>query len=145
MDLNISLSEGRLFSDLYIKSTDCHQYFHYLSSHPEHTKRSIIYSQTLRIINICSLQKDFKKHTSMLRHWFLKRGYPAKIVNAEMKKVKLSKSMHKNIKKETGVPFVVTYHPSLKSLNKIINDNIYLLYMNNEAKKVFTPRPMISF
>ena len=61
------------------------------------------------------------------------RGYPAKIVNAEMKKVKFSKIVQKNIKKETGVPFVVTYHPSLKSLNKIINDNIYLLYMNNEV------------
>ena len=28
---------------------------------------------------------------------------------------------------------------------KIINKNLYLLYMNNEVKKVFTRKPMISF
>ena len=44
-----------------------------------------------------------------------------------------------------GIPFVLTYHPSFKSMGKIINKNLYLLYMNNEVKKVFTPKPMISF
>ena len=43
------------------------------------------------------------------------------------------------------VPFVLTYHPLFKSMGKIINKNLYLLYMNNEVKKVFTPKPMISF
>jgi len=38
LDLNVSLAEGKLFFDLYMKSTDCHQYLHYTSSHPEHTK-----------------------------------------------------------------------------------------------------------
>ena len=32
-----------------------------------------------------------------------------------------------------------------KSIVKIINKNLYLFYMNNEVKKVFTPKPMISF
>ena len=37
------------------------------------------------------------------------------------------------------------YHPKLKSLYKILSKNLYLLYMNKEVKKVFTPKPMISF
>ena len=44
-----------------------------------------------------------------------------------------------------GVPFVLTYHPLFKSMGKIINKNLYLLYMNNEVKKIFTPKPMIFF
>ena len=40
--------------------------------------------------------------------------------------------------KAKGVPFVVTYHPKLKDLSKIIKDNLYLLYMNDEVKKTFT-------
>ena len=44
-----------------------------------------------------------------------------------------------------GVPFVLTYNPLFKPMGKIINKDLYLLYMNNEVKKVFTPKPMISF
>ena len=34
---------------------------------------------------------------------------------------------------------------SSKNLSKSIKDNLYLLYMNDEVKKTFTPCPMISF
>ena len=44
-----------------------------------------------------------------------------------------------------GVPFALAYHPLFKSMGKIINKKLYLLYMNNKVKKVFTPKPMISF
>ena len=44
-----------------------------------------------------------------------------------------------------GAPFVLTYHPIFKSIGKIINKNFNLLCMNDEVKKVFTPKPMISF
>ena len=41
LDLKVSLSGGQLTTDLHIKSTDKHQYLHYTSAHPDHTKRSI--------------------------------------------------------------------------------------------------------
>ena len=41
-NLNLELSGNKLSADLYIKSTDRHQYFHYISSHPEHTKKSVV-------------------------------------------------------------------------------------------------------
>ena len=44
-----------------------------------------------------------------------------------------------------GVPFVVTYHPSLNCLHKIIRYNTYLLYMDEEVKNLFLPGPMVSF
>ena len=59
LDLKVKLIDGKLETDLYMKPADCHQYLHYLSSHPEHTMRSIIYSQTLRVNRLCSLEKDF--------------------------------------------------------------------------------------
>ena len=55
LDLKVKLIDGKLETNLYMKPTDCHQYLHYLSSHPEHTRRSTVYSQTLRF----SLEKDF--------------------------------------------------------------------------------------
>ena len=47
LDLTVKLNEGKISTGLYIKSTDRHQYLHFTSSHPNHTKRSIVCSQGL--------------------------------------------------------------------------------------------------
>ena len=49
LDLNVSLENGLITTDLHTKSTDFHQCFHCSSSHPDHIKNSIIYHQTLRL------------------------------------------------------------------------------------------------
>ena len=38
-------SNGKLITSIYSKPTDYHQYLHFGSCHPEHTKRSIVYNQ----------------------------------------------------------------------------------------------------
>ena len=43
-DLQVDIIEGKLITSLFVKPTDRHQYLHYSSGHPEHTKWSIIYS-----------------------------------------------------------------------------------------------------
>ena len=39
----------------------------------------------------------------------------------------------------------MTYHSSLNCFLKIIRDNTYLLYLNEEVKNLFLPGPLISF
>ena len=41
------------------------------------------------------------------------------------------------------IPFVVTYNPILKSMDKVILKNLNLLYMDKEVNRVFTPKPII--
>ena len=101
------------FLDLKVKLIDG-QYLHYLSSHPEHSKRSIVYSQTLRVNRLYSLEKDFNYHKLNMKEWFIKRGYPESVIEKEMKKVRFSKQGQKSKRAEKRVPFVVTYHPLLK-------------------------------
>ena len=62
LDLKVKLIDVKLETDLYMKPTDRHQYLHYLSSRPEHTKCSIVYSPTLCVNRLCSLEKDFNYH-----------------------------------------------------------------------------------
>ena len=38
LDLKVKLAKGKISTDLYVKDTDRHQYLHYTSSHPNHTK-----------------------------------------------------------------------------------------------------------
>ena len=145
LDLNVKFSSGKFQTSLYAKPTDRHQYLHFQSSHPKHTKRSIVYSQTLRASRACSQEEDYKNYCNQMKSWFLKRSYPEHLIDTEMQKVKF-KSREKSAKsKLKGVPFVVTYHPSLNCLHKIIRNNTYLLYMNEEVKNVFLPGPMVSF
>lgn len=74
LDRNVKLPGSRLSADLYIKSTDRYHYLHYISSHSEHAKKSVIYSQDLRPSGICSEKKDFKKHICEMKSWFSQRG-----------------------------------------------------------------------
>ena len=130
---------------MHVKSTDRHQYLHYTPSHPEHTKQLIVFSQSLRVSRICSQAEDFRKHATEMRSWFYKRGYPKGLVEKETGKVKFSGYTRKNKREKKGISFVITYHPSLKNIGSIINQNVYILYMNEDVKRVFTPAPMISF
>ena len=88
----------------------------YSSSHPDHIKRSIVYSH--------SLESGFLKHCTKMKSWFLKRGYPENMIDEEMKKVKFSEEDSKKSKGSKGVPFVIACHPSLNCLSCKTNDNL---------------------
>ena len=145
LDLIVKLLKGLLTTDFHVEDTDQHQYLHFYSSHPDHTKRSIIYSQALRLAKICTFENDFLRHRDEMKSWFQRRGYPENVINTEMKKVIFNRNSGKSSNKSKGVPFVLTYHPLLKKVNYIIRKYSHLLYMNDEVKKVFQPGPMVSF
>ena len=141
----MNLFQNKLTTDLYVKPKNTHEYLDYTSSHREHPKKSIVYSQTLRLCWICSFETYFLKRMNEMKSWFLKRGYPERL-EKEMKNVKFNPSRFIGThNSKNDVPLVVIYHPLLKSLSKIISKNLHLLYMDKEVKRVFNPAPMISF
>ena len=147
LDLNIRLSDGNVSIDLYVKPTGRHQFIHYTSSRPDHTKRSIVFSQELRVSRICSEKSDFLKHLEKMKSWFLVRGYPEYLIESDVKKVKFA-SKNRNTKRAKSfkaIPFVMTYHPKLNSLKEIILKYLDLFYMGDKVKRVFTHKHMISF
>ena len=146
LDLKVIFKNRKVVTDLYVKSTDRHQYLHSLSTHPNYTKRSVVFSQTLRVSRLCSYEENVMKHKANLKSWFLKREYPEKLISAEMGKDKFSNSERKsNSKNQKGIPLVVTYHPLVKSLSGIVNNNIYLLHMDQKVERTFTPQLMVSY
>ena len=94
-----------------------------------------MYSQTLRVGRASSQEEDYKNYCNQMQSWFLKSSYLEHLIDNEMKKVKFGQEKKTEKSKSKGVPFVVTYHPSLLNcLHKIIRDNTYLLYMNVDVK-----------
>ena len=45
LDLKAKLNKGKISTDFHIKSTERHSYLDFTSSHPNHTKMSIVYSR----------------------------------------------------------------------------------------------------
>ena len=141
----MGLKDGKI-TDLHVKPTDRHQYLHFSSAHPNHTKRSVVFSQTLRISRLCSNESDFEWNKEKMRSWFVKREYPEKLIDSEIRKVKFNiRETNRKNKSKNGVPFIVTYHPLLNSLYGIIRKNLYLLNMDQRVKEVFSSQPMVSF
>ena len=146
----MQLSNNKFVTDLYCKPTDCHQYLHYNSCHPERMKKSSVYSQGLRIKRLYFEDRALANHLKDLKSWFCGRGYPANIVTEQLVRVKYRNRedlLRTNgcVSKEIGVPLVVTYHPHLNALNKISRRNLKHLHANQLMKSVFTPTPFISF
>ena len=66
--------------DVFVKSTDKHQYLHATSCHVYNSTKSIPYSQALRFNRICSENQFFDKRCNDLEVWLKNRGYNERLV-----------------------------------------------------------------
>ena len=145
LDLNVSLRNGVIHTNLYIKPTDGHQYLHYQSSNPLPIKALIPFSQALRVSRIFLLKKNFKTHVSLMKEWLLARGYPEIVVNNQIGKVVYGRDQSVKITLESSISFVTTYRPKVKELGKLIRDLLPFLYIDEEVQRVLSPPPMVSY
>ena len=152
-DVIVKIQQGEFVTDVYCKSTDGHQYLPFDSCHASHTKTLIVYSQALRMKRISSRRSDLIVNINKLKDWFRERGYPEEIVNKETKRAlesSISSYNNKSKKNTQGdrqnwILLVVTYNPFLLHLGQTIRKNLFLLYQDEEVKRVFTPAPFIFF
>ena len=84
LDVTVSLIEGVIETDLFVKPTDSHQYLQSSSCDPFHCKNGIPYSQALRLNRICSETNSFDKRCNDLERLLLERGYSSKLVRKEI-------------------------------------------------------------
>ena len=80
-----------------------------------------------------------------MKEWFLARDYPENVVNEQINKVVFGKSQPSRKNSEKDIPFVVTYHPKIKKLGKLIKDLLPFLYSDDDVQKFFSSPPMVSY
>ena len=88
LDTTVKIHDGHLHTTLYKKSTGRRTYWHASSFHPDHTLRSIVYSQALRCNRICSTTVERDKHHNYLHQVFTNLGYRSRIVNEQINRTK---------------------------------------------------------
>ena len=82
-------NNNKLQATLYKKPTDCQNYLYSKSEHPYSLKKSIAYSQALRIKRICSTQNEFEKHSSNLLEQLKKKGYHHDTLKEQIEKARV--------------------------------------------------------
>ena len=121
LDINISLKNGYLLTDVYVKPTDSHAFLHYNSCHPRHCIENIPYSQFIRLRRVCSNVDIFDERAEEMTFHFLNRGYDKN--KLEKTKLKVRGMVRDELlaykPKATcdRPPFVITHNPCNPPLN----------------------------
>ena len=151
LDTTVILKENQLQTSLYRKPTDRYSYLHPESFHPPHIKKSIVYSQALRYKRICSDDNDRRFHLNHLNEAFKSIGYPTSTINQQINRANNVTRQHslqyntERRKNTSRVPLVVTYHPSLKPLRRILHQIHGLIEDDEDLKILFPDPPLVSF
>ena len=130
LDVMVKLEEDNTTStDVFYKPTDTHQYLMTTSCHPEHVKKSIFYSQGLRLRRIVSEEERSKERVNELKGWMEKRGYKARSLDADVGRIqeKNRRELLKKVPKTTtnSAPrLVLTFHPAISGKVFTILKNI---------------------
>ena len=133
------------------KPADSLSYLLYSSSHPNHTKRSIPFSQFLRLRRLCSEDKDFHTKSLEMRDFFVQRGYPTSLLHTAFSKasqILRSETLTNPVTNVTGnnqIPLVLTFHPFNFKVRDIIRKNFHILKNDPETSSIFSNNPLVSF
>ena len=119
------------------------------SAHPLSLKKSIPYSQTLRIKRVCSSFDEYKKHSNDLVKRFVEKGYKENIIRNQIRKVdnlERSTMLNKtNAVRKYVITLSVTYSRTLPNIREIINNHWHILNINNTFGNVLKVTPVIAF
>ena len=120
----MSLIEGVIETDLFVKPTDSHQYLQSSSCHLFQCKKDIPYSQALRLNRIYSETNSFDKRCNDLERFLLERGYSSQLVRKEtLRAKKISRNELLDNEKSQGnvskLTFNVAYYPVFKNLKSL--------------------------
>ena len=75
LNVTVSLIDGKVTTDLYVKPKDSHRHLHSSSCHPYHCKKGIPYSQALRLNRICSDPNSFDRTCNDLEKRLIGKSY----------------------------------------------------------------------
>jgi hypothetical protein len=149
LDVLVTLeTDGTINTDLYNKPTDTHQYLHWISCHPNHTKKSIPYSQAMRILRICSKPETAEIRCQELSQFLLRRGYNKKLVRRQIQRAFTNfHNPHPRTSKVSGrkIFFGVEYHPSLPDISGILRKFLPVLHQSEKLRQAIPDPPILSF
>ncbi len=131
---------------MFYKPTDSHSYLLYSSSHPNHTKRSIPFSQFLCLRCLCSEDEDFLIKSLEMRDFFVQHSYSTAFSKAsQIPRSETLTNPVTNVTENNQIPLVLTFNPFNFKVKDIIRKNFYFLKNDPETSSIFSNNPLVSF
>ena len=131
------------------EQANSHNYLLHSSSHPQHVKNAIPFSQFLRLRRLCSDDTDFNNKCEEMCQFFKKRGYPDSAETTgkhPAQEIDRETALQTSQNEETDrIPFTLTYHPQNLTIKNVILRNFKILRNDPETKHIFSLPPLISF
>ena len=98
----------------------------------------------LRLRRICDDDDTFDKRSLGYQNYSVARDHKPSTVKkdfSEVKNITRTEARKKQTKKDkvSDIRFITTYNPALPNINKIIHDNLSILYTDEYMKKLFPP------
>ena len=96
----------------------------------------------LRLRRICDNDETFDKRSAEYQN-YLREHKPSLVKQqfSEVRRKTRAEARQKQNRKEkvSDVKFITTYNPALPNINKIIKNNLSILYTDEKMKKIFAP------
>jgi len=149
LDTTVKLDQSRkLYTTLYCKPTDSHNYLSYESCHPIHTKQSLPYSQLLRVRRICHKLEDYDTNAVLIGSNFIRRGYPQHLIEKNIIEIRRldrksllePKPLDCNTTTSERVFVITKYTPGQNVLRDIITSNWSLLGRTNTTNTLHSSK-----
>ena len=147
LDVKVSKSESgiTLYTRLFAKPTDTHQYLHATSCHRSIYKRAIPFGEAVKIKRISSDEEDPQQKLNDLESWLIDRGYTAEVARPEIQKVN---SINRNVMlektpkhEEDSVTLILTLFDILKSAHRHIEKSPLLKSVQPKLLRVAFRNP----
>ena len=149
LDTTVKITpNNKLATTLYKKPTDKQSFLHHKSYHPASTKKSIPFSQALRLSRICSDENDYMNQLEELKSKFTQRGYPCEDITSQFNKASNIDRKETHIYKEKSnkkcLVFSTTFNKNLPNTRQCFDENWHLLSINPVISKVFKEKPVVA-
>ena len=140
--------KGYISTDVYKKDTDTHNYLQRNSAHPEHCKKSIPYSQFLRLKRIISDPEILKRRLKEYIEYFVNSGYSRKSLEKTVNEI-LNPSTPNTVKTKTtgenSVRFITSYNKTLPDAKNMMKRHWTMLNTNEKCRDVYKMKPQIVY
>ena len=146
LDVKVKLNRNTISTSLFTKETDTLSYLDYSSCHPVSCKKSIPYSQFLRLRRICSDPDDFVVQNEKLALSFHRANYPDAIIQSGFDKAyamdrdnllkKPSNNSGTTNKNDPRLYLITDYHPSFRAVLDIVSNNWDVLDNSSSTRPI---------
>ncbi|XP_069821043.1 zinc finger protein 721-like [Dendropsophus ebraccatus] len=155
LDVKVKIIDNSIHTSVFRKATASNSLLHFASSHPLSVKKSIPFSQMLRIRRINNSDETFFVQANELRHRLTARGYPPAVINdayikvSNINHISLRTPKHRHTNQQNNeqrrFTFSLQNSPLNETIKNIIRKHWYILEQDEDIKTAALNKPLFTF